>query len=118
MSGYLPYGLSFEQGLGAALIAGVGAYLGALGIARLNYSPLSTLPGPPSVSFLHGSFKEVPEADAYRLIERWTGVYGHTFSFRSFFNVSNPHDLNKLDLMVICRLANYIRMTYAQLTTY
>ncbi|KAJ6572150.1 cytochrome P450 [Mycena capillaripes] len=57
-------------------------------IHRIYSSSLRSLPGPPSLGFFYGSVSLVPEADAYRLFERWTNQWGPTFRYSSIFNAS------------------------------
>jgi hypothetical protein len=60
---------------------------------RIYSSPLRSIPGPASLSFFYGSVSLVPEADAYRLFERWTTEWGPTFRYSSFFNASAHYNL-------------------------
>lgn len=55
---------------------------------RFIRSPLRDLPGPPSLSFLRGSFADMSEGNGYRLMEQWAREYGNTFVFRSLLSVS------------------------------
>ena len=51
-------------------------------------SPLHKLPGPASPSWLYGNVREYTEAGQTVLWDHWTEVYGNTFKFSTFFNVS------------------------------
>ena len=57
---------------------------------RSATSHLHRLPGPPSTSWLYGNVREYTEAGQTVLWEHWTGIYGNTFRFSTFFNV-RPH---------------------------
>ncbi|PPQ88686.1 hypothetical protein CVT25_010120 [Psilocybe cyanescens] len=67
--------------------------LGALGfyvfykLAKIIYhertSPLRTLPGPPSSSFIFGNMKELREVET-----QWTEEYGSTITYKSYFGMS------------------------------
>lgn len=52
-------------------------------------SPLRQLPGPISPSWLYGNVREYTEAGQAVLWDHWTGIYGNTFKFSTFFNVSH-----------------------------
>ncbi|KAJ7141917.1 cytochrome P450 [Mycena crocata] len=70
------------------------SYRGLKRTYRIYRSPLRSLPGPPSLSLFYGSVSLVPEADAYRLFERWTQEWGPTFRYSSFFNATLTHVLS------------------------
>jgi hypothetical protein len=53
-------------------------------------SPLRNLPGPRNAHWLYGSFNEVPEEDATRLLEEWVKTYGHVLKVHSRFGVRFP----------------------------
>ncbi|EIM89578.1 cytochrome P450 [Stereum hirsutum FP-91666 SS1] len=55
---------------------------------KFSRSPLRDLPGPPSLSFLRGSFADTSEGNAYRMMEQWAREYSNTFVFRSLLSVS------------------------------
>lgn len=57
------------------------------GLSRTYRSPLRRLKGPKCSGLLYGSFGDVPEANADRMIQRWTEEFGPTFNYRSVFNV-------------------------------
>ena len=50
-------------------------------------SSLRILRGPPSISWMHGSFRPVlDDSEADKLFELWPKEYGATFAFRHFLN--------------------------------
>ncbi|KZT70528.1 cytochrome P450 [Daedalea quercina L-15889] len=49
-------------------------------------SSLRNLPGPPSVSWILGSFRKSGEENVPVLFEEWSRKYGATFSFQDWFN--------------------------------
>ena len=51
-------------------------------------SPLHKLPGPASTSWVYGNVREYTEAGQAVLWDHWTEIYGNTFKFWTFFNVS------------------------------
>lgn len=54
-------------------------------------SSLRILRGPPSISWIHGSFRPVlDDSEADKLFELWPKEYGATFAFRDFLNVRDP----------------------------
>ena len=55
---------------------------------RSATSPLRKLPGPVSTSWLYGNVREYTDAGQTVLWEHWTEMYGNTFRFWTFFNVS------------------------------
>lgn len=55
---------------------------------KFRRSPLRDLPGPPSLSFLRGSFTDTSEGNGYRLMGQWAREYGNAFVFRSLLSVS------------------------------
>lgn len=55
---------------------------------RCATSPLHRLPGPASTSWLYGNVREYTEAGQTLLWDHWTEIYGTTFKFSTFFNVS------------------------------
>jgi len=55
---------------------------------RCATSPLHQLPGPASASWLYGNVREYIEAGQAVLWDHWTEMYGNTFKFSTFFNVS------------------------------
>jgi len=55
---------------------------------RCATSPLHELPGPVSTSWLYGNVREFTEAGQSVLWDHWTEIYGNTFKFSTFFNVS------------------------------
>ena len=55
---------------------------------RSATSPLRQLPGPVSPSWLYGNVREYTEAGQAVLWDHWTEIYGNTFKFSTFFNVS------------------------------
>ena len=55
---------------------------------RCTTSPLHQLPGPVSTSWLYGNVREFTEAGQSVLWDHWTEIYGNTFKFSTFFNVS------------------------------
>ena len=55
---------------------------------RCAMSPLHQLPGPASTSWLYGNVREFTEAGQAVLWDHWTEIYGNTFKFSTFFNVS------------------------------
>ena len=57
---------------------------------RCATSPLRHLPGPVSTSWLYGNVREYTEAGQTVLWDHWTEIYGNTFQFSTFFNVSHP----------------------------
>ena len=57
---------------------------------RCATSPLHQLPGPVSTSWLYGNVREFTEAGQSVLWDHWTEIYGNTFKFSTFFNVSSP----------------------------
>ena len=57
---------------------------------RCATSPLHQLPGPVSTSWLYGNVREFTEAGQSVLWDHWTEIYGNTFKFSTFFNVSPP----------------------------
>ena len=57
---------------------------------RCATSPLHQLPGPASTSWLYGNVREFTEAGQSVLWDHWTEIYGNTFKFSTFFNVSTP----------------------------
>ena len=57
---------------------------------RCATSPLRQLPGPASTSWLYGNVREFTEAGQTVLWDHWTEIYGNTFKFATFFNVSSP----------------------------
>jgi len=57
---------------------------------RCATSPLHQLPGPVSTSWLYGNIREFTEAGQSVLWDHWTEIYGNTFKFSTFFNVSTP----------------------------
>lgn len=51
------------------------------------WSSLRILRGPPSISWMHGSFRPVlDDSEADKLFELWPKEYGATFAFRHFLN--------------------------------
>lgn len=57
-------------------------------LARSWNSPLRSLPGPKSPSFIYGHFKEIADAENSVLHEKWVEEYGKTFMYYGFGNVS------------------------------
>jgi len=55
---------------------------------RSARSPLRQLPGPCSTSWLYGNVREYTEAGQTVLWDHWIEIYGKTFKFATFFNVS------------------------------
>ena len=50
-------------------------------------SPLQLIQGPPMISYMFGSVDSIPEADAYRLFERWSRIWGPTFKYYTVLGV-------------------------------
>ena len=67
---------------------------------RCATSPLHQLPGPVSTSWLYGNVREFTEAGQSVLWDHWTEIYGNTFKFSTFFNVS-PCFLTSAAVLVI-----------------
>ena len=63
---------------------------------RAYRSPLRNLPGPRNAHWLNGSFNEVPEEDATRLLEEWVKTYGHVLKIHSRFGVRFPFTLSEI----------------------
>ncbi|KZT61468.1 cytochrome P450 [Calocera cornea HHB12733] len=74
-----PYGLLALSVLLVYSILHLTVYLGSKLLARLR-TPLRTLRGPPSSSFLWGSIKEVIADES--VVDRWAEEYGGTFAVR------------------------------------
>ena len=72
---------------------------------RCATSPLRHLPGPVSTSWLYGNVREYTEAGQTVLWDHWTEIYGNTFKFSTFFNVSHPCLLPPVPGYVISVLA-------------
>ncbi|KAF9534060.1 cytochrome P450 [Crepidotus variabilis] len=51
-------------------------------------SPLKVLPGPSSPSFLYGNMKQIWDAEAGELHEKWVEEFGSTFRYQSFVGMS------------------------------
>ena len=62
---------------------------------RSYRSPLRNLPGPRNAHWLNGSFDEVPEEDATRLLEEWVRTYGHVLKVHTRFGVRFPSTLSE-----------------------
>ncbi|KAJ3872268.1 cytochrome P450 [Lentinula edodes] len=76
---------------------------------RIYSSPLCSLPGPPSLTWFYGSISLVPEADAYRLFERWTKQWGHTFKYSSILNVNKLYTTDLIALNYILSSDIYVK---------
>ncbi|KAF8272636.1 cytochrome P450 [Lactarius quietus] len=59
--------------------------LSGLVVSRFR-SPLRLLPSPPSPSFLIGNLAQVSDEENNNTFQRWTELYGHTFTYRGFIN--------------------------------
>ncbi|KAJ7931328.1 cytochrome P450 [Mycena leptocephala] len=75
-------------------------------IYRIYCSSLRSIPGPPSLGLFYGSVSLVPEADAYRLFERWTNEWGPTFRYSSIFNANK---LYTADLGALAHILSYVK---------
>ncbi|TFY55501.1 hypothetical protein EVJ58_g8212 [Rhodofomes roseus] len=58
------------------------------------FSPLRSLPGPPSPSFIFGNLKEIFDAENSVLHEAWTDKYGNTFKYKAWFNQDRLYTLD------------------------
>ncbi|KAI0051608.1 cytochrome P450 [Auriscalpium vulgare] len=57
-------------------------------VYRTHTSPLRSVPGPPTVSYLFGSFDLISESNAFRLFQRWSRQYGDTYKFTSILQAN------------------------------
>lgn len=83
------------SGMFWTLLSGLAAFFISLVVFRVlrfvwrcATSPLHRLPGPASTSWLYGNVQEYTEAGQTVLWDHWTEIYGNTFKFSTFFNVS------------------------------
>ena len=77
---------------------------------RSATSPLHKLPGPTSPSWLYGNVREYTEAGQTVLWDHWTEVYGNTFKFSTFFNVSPP--------CLVPSVSGYVTLSLTVLTSF
>ncbi|KAL5498061.1 hypothetical protein ACEPAH_2992 [Sanghuangporus vaninii] len=54
-------------------------------VLRPLSTPLRSLPGPPSSSFIYGNLSEIRKADVLELHEKWAQEYGSVFKYKAFF---------------------------------
>lgn len=59
--------------------------LSKLVVSRFR-SPLRLLPSAPSPSFLVGNLAQISDEENSHIFQRWTELYGHTFTYRGFIN--------------------------------
>ncbi|THH28022.1 hypothetical protein EUX98_g6156, partial [Antrodiella citrinella] len=55
-------------------------------LIRQCFSPLRSLPGPPSPSIFLGNLREMHDQENNDLVQRWAAAYGSTFVYRGFLN--------------------------------
>ncbi|KAF9534062.1 cytochrome P450 [Crepidotus variabilis] len=74
-------------GFVAALLAYFVSKLVKIAYREWN-SPLKVLPGPSNPSFLYGNMKQIWDAEASELHEKWTKEFGSTLRYQSFLGMS------------------------------
>ena len=90
-------------------VAALGLYKLAVALSKPLQSPLLTLPGPKSPSWLWGQSKQIFAAENSVLHQEWIEKYGKVITYTGFLGVSGlVHSLFRRDYLYCSRLTNLI----------
>ena len=90
-------------------VAALGLYKLVVALSKPLRSPLLTLPGPKSPSWLWGQSKQIFAAENSVLHQEWIEKYGKVITYTGFLGVSGlVYSLSQRDYVYCSRLTNLI----------